>query len=494
MTKQPNLLFIFTDQQAAKTMGAYGNNLIHTPNMDKLAEKSIVFKNAYVSQSVCTPSRSTILTGLYPHTTECTENNIPLHSDTHCFPELGNFVGYKRAYYGKWHLGDEIFTQHGFQEWRSIEDMYRWYYKGRDRTKHSTYHKFLIKNGFKPNITSEDGFQEFSREFSAHLPEEFSKPAYLSREASRFIKENRNNPFILYVNFLEPHPPLSSPRDGQYNPKDIPLPASFHHKLTKNQHFKAHLYRRALYEQFIIGAGPLKTENDWRHIIASYWGLVSLVDTHLGTILNTLDECGLTDNTIIVYTSDHGDMMGSHQLLAKCVMFEEAVKVPLLLKIPGLRSNGKHVDNLISQIDLVPTLLEAMDQSIPQHLQGFSWLPFLQGKKALSEQNVFVQWNGYDGPRGNFKGFHILDYWKGMASENKIIDALGDPVRTIITPDGWKYNFSPRGWNELYNLNIDPYEITNLVEETKYTGLIKELRTKIFQWQERTSDTLKLPD
>ncbi|MGM0494441.1 MAG: sulfatase family protein, partial [Armatimonadota bacterium] len=126
--RRPNLLFLYTDEQAAKTMSAYGNDHIETPNLDRLADGSIVFENTYVTQPVCTPSRSSLLTGLYPHSSGCTANNVPLPQDVECLPELADFSDYRTAHMGKWHLGDEIFAQHGFDEWVSIEDGYRQYY------------------------------------------------------------------------------------------------------------------------------------------------------------------------------------------------------------------------------------------------------------------------------------------------------------------------------------------------------------------------------
>jgi arylsulfatase A-like enzyme len=177
--KQPNLLFIFTDEQACHTMKAYGNSKINTPNFNKFADSSIVFENAYVTQAVCTPSRSSIMTGLYPHTNGCTENNIPLKKETKCFPELADFSHYQKAYFGKWHLGDEIFSQHGFDEWVGIEDAYFPFYSAdKDKKERSSYHHWLVNKGIKPDIIHEDGSSTFSRDFTARLKEELTKPFF----------------------------------------------------------------------------------------------------------------------------------------------------------------------------------------------------------------------------------------------------------------------------------------------------------------------------
>ncbi|MEK7995669.1 MAG: sulfatase-like hydrolase/transferase, partial [Planctomycetota bacterium] len=181
---KPNLLFIWTDEQRADTMAAYGNNRIHTPNLNKLAAGSVVFKNAYVTQPVCTPNRSAVMTGLWPHTTGCTKNNVPLPAGVPCLPELLDDADYRTAYMGKWHLGDELFAQHGFEEWVSIEDGYgSGYSEGRDRNARSDYHHFLIEHGYQP-----DGGGKFSRAFAARRPIEHCKPKFLEVRACDFLR------------------------------------------------------------------------------------------------------------------------------------------------------------------------------------------------------------------------------------------------------------------------------------------------------------------
>ena len=285
--KRPNLLFIYTDEQAFTTLAAYGNSQIEMPNLNRLAAQSVIFDQAYVTQPVCTPSRSTLLTGLYPHTNGCVHNNVALAPETPCLPEMLS-GDYTTAHFGKWHLGDEPYAQHGFQEWVGIEDGYTHRCsEGRDKSILSGYHHFLIENGFTPR----DG-KTFGRGEAARLPEEFGKPAFLAREASRFLHKNRDNPFVLYVNFLEPHMPFFGPRDNQYDPAEIPLPPNFDALPGERQSLKT----RALVEGFREQgcSVPLRTNDHWRRLIANYWGLCSLVDMHVGTILDTVVTFGAT--------------------------------------------------------------------------------------------------------------------------------------------------------------------------------------------------------
>lgn len=484
---RPNLLFIFTDEQRADTLAAYGNRKIQMPNLNRLARQSVVFERAYCTQPVCTPSRSSLMTGLYPHTTGCTGNNIPLPRALPCLPEMIESGRYATGYHGKWHLGDEIFAQHGFEEWVGIEDGYRhWYSRGRDRDARSAYHHFLKANGFTPTPSN-----VFPRDFACRIPEPFGKPAFLAREASRFIRQHRRHPFILYVNFLEPHMPFFSPRNDQYDPRDVTLPRNFNRPPTPSQHLKARLMKEGYYEHGHSGY-PLRTEAEWRRMIANYWGLNSLVDTHVGAILKTLDDCGLTDNTIVVFTSDHGDMMGSHRLIAKCVMFEEAIRVPLLIKLPGQRRQ-RRMRHAVSQIDLVPTLLDLMGQPIPSRLQGVSRKAELEGARGRGAQDVFVEWSGTEtGILERYEDERMPERLARLATRAQFRKAVRDPMRTIVTPDGWKFTWSRMGQHELYNLRADPWEMKNLAARKDMKPRLRELTSRIRAWQVRMRDKMEM--
>ena len=464
-------------------MAAYGNTRIQTPNLNRLAGQSVVFDRAYVTQPVCTPSRSSIMTGLWPHTNGCTANNVPLPADCLCLNEMLRDK-YVSAYHGKWHLGDEVFRQHRFDEWRSIEDMYIPHYsEGRDGNARSDYHHFLVESGCQPG----EG-DVFNRGETARYPEEFSKPAFLAREASRFIRENKRRPFCLFVNFLEPHMPFFGPRDDQHDPAEVSLPANLENPPTEHQPLKARAFAQAYYERGHRGL-PLRTEADWRRMVANYWGLCSLVDTYVGRILETLDDCGLADSTIVVYTSDHGDMMGSHRLLAKCVMFEEAVRVPLSVRLPG-QTVTRRVRGPVSQIDLVPTLLDLMGQPVPDHLQGRS-LRLCVDSGAGPEHDVFIEWNGANsGIVGESKDrLRIPEGLAGRITQEQLAAAVTDPVRTIMTQDGWKYNHSIIGEDELYDLNSDAVETVNLASRAEHASRTQASRDRIRLWQEQTGDT-----
>jgi hypothetical protein len=188
-------------------------------------------------------------------------------------------------------------------------------------------------------------------------------------------------------------------------------------------------------------------------------------------------------------------MMGSHRLLAKCTQFEEAATVPLLVRIPGIADDGRHVAEPVSQVDIVPTILEAAGQAVPEGLQGCSWVPYLRGDEpALPEGDVIYEWQGFNNGFGDVVGgVSILPVWRDMATAEEIQAAFGDPVRTVVTPEGWKLNWSTIGEDELYNLHDDPLEMRNLFGVPGHEQIIADLRGRIRRWQERTQDTVALP-
>jgi arylsulfatase A-like enzyme len=365
--------------------------------------------------------------------------------------------GYRTAYMGKWHLGDEVFGQHGFEEWVSIEDMYwKRYTKVRDKEHAvSDYHKYLIDHGYKPEGRT------FSRRFASGLEMEQTKPKFLERRVCDFLRRHRGEPFILYVNFLEPHMPFTGPFDKAYDPATVDVPANFDDPLEENE---PEVYRRFRTE---VRAQYGTEERHFRELIAKYWGLVTQVDMCVGGILDTLEELGLADNTIVVYTSDHGDMMGAHGMVTKGVMYEEAVKVPWLMCVPWLGKSQRVIERPVSHIDLMPTLVELMGIKGGTHLQGQSLVPLMQGSGVV-ESHVFIEWN--------------VARWGG----------LDVPVRTVVSPDGWKLSLFKGDKNQLFNLNEDPGETTNLFDSGKHDDVIERLTARIRKWQKKTNDPLKL--
>lgn len=452
---KPNLLVLWTDQQRADTMAAYGNYRYRVPALNWLAAESVVFDRCYVTQPVCTPSRSSVLTGLWPHRNGCVRNNIPLQPETRTLPELLGDSAYRTAYMGKWHLGDELFAQHGFRHWVSIEDIYNRYFSpGRDRSARSSYHHFLLRLGYQP-----DSSGSFSRRFATTLPVEHSKPSFLAQEAVRFILEHRAEPWILYVNTLEPHTPFSSVLNDLHSEQETPLPPNYP-GIPEGPEPRSYQDRR---KKFAAGGEgfDLQRPEGWRRMQRNYAGLCSLVDQAFARILWALEVSGQAENTIVVHTSDHGEMMGSHSLMAKSVMYEEAVRVPLLLRAPFAQARPQRIEHPVSHIDLVPTLLELMGARDPG-LDGRSLSGLLRGDRP--PEDVFIQWTA-DPAEGGPNG------------------------RTVITPDGWKLVLHDADVSMLFDRRRDPFEMRNLYPHPE----ARRLSVRIREWQKRTGDRLSLP-
>ncbi len=488
--ENPNLVFIFSDQQRADTMAAYGNQWIDTPAMNRLAESGSVVENCYVSSPICTPSRSTIMTGTWPHLNGAYKNNVPLPQ------EVDTIVDhipdrYHKAYFGKWHLGDENSKRRGFDEWHPIEDGYRvWSTQSEYNDIFSPYHHYLIEQGYEPD-SEVAGRRVFSRPFAHRLPAEHTKASYLGSEVSRFIDRNRERPFALYVNFLEPHFPYAGPLNDRYDPESIPESPVFMQDPPGDASMMAQLmaaqYKTGEDRMAPNAARELRGEEvspigqeeaDLREIQARYFGLVTLLDCAIGKILDAIEKAGISDNTIVVFTSEHGDQLGDHGILHKMVMYEETVKVPMLIKVPWLpkiRIAGRY-----SHIDTVPTLLDLMGFDIPDSLPGESRAEVIAGSAEL-DSDAIIAWHG----RG-------LD---GLTLPMSPLELQRDiPHRVIVAADGWKLNLAVGDYCELYDLNTDPYEQKNLFYRGDYGEKAVEMARKIRAWQDVNDDRVPLPD
>src|SRR5947199_5039648 len=324
---------------------------------------------------------------------------------------------YHTAYLGKWHLGKEGPGGRGFQEWISTEPR-------------GDYTNFLISTGVTPD--KEDG--RFSELAVSNLPLELSRPKFLEMHACECIEKHRGEPLSLIVAFVEPHSPYNGPFNDEHPLNEIDLDVTATLPETDNiplryrlmrewQQAEAILDRERLPTQLFFGITP----EEYRSIKQRYLGLVTLVDQSVGAILQCLARFGLTDHTIVIHTSDHGDSLGAHHLFGKETMFEEAARVPWLIRLPG-QTRSKTISQPVSHIDFVPTLLDLL--GAPNHPQcaGKSLLPLIQNE-TMSPDTVFLQWSPN---RTKIK--------KGtkLARRQMIRRAVDESTRTAVSPDGWK--------------------------------------------------------
>ena len=469
--RRPNLIVFLTDQQRADTIVGEASRTVHAPSLRKLVSESVIFERAYVTHPLCVPSRASLLTGMWPHQTGCTKNGVSLDPRFPTFAELIGDDSYHPAYMGKWQLGDEAKQQRGFRDWISTEGV-------------GDYSRFLNSKGYTPDKPN----GSFSERLISQLPLDISKPRFLEEHACEFIEKHRLDPFVLFVSFVEPHSPYNGPLNLEHTLEDVELDATavapandnlpLRYKLMREwQQAEAVLDRKRLPNLFFFGV----TQDEYRAMKQRYLGLITMVDRSIGGILSCLERAELLDKTIIIHTSDHGDMLGAHHLFGKEVMFEEAVRVPYLVRLPGQRQ-GLRVVQPVSHIDFLPTLLDLLGELKRNQCAGNSLAPLLRGE-SMPPGNVFLEWSP-----NRFKVMKGTE----LAPRRTIKRAMNESTRAVISAGGWKLCLRDQDLNELYNLEADPNEAHNLYYQPDYRAIIEQGRRDILSWQRTTGDTLKL--
>jgi len=449
-----------TDQQRRDSIGAYGNPFVKTPNLDRLAEGGVRFNRCYIATSPCSPSRASLLTGLYAHTHGIVVNGIVLPESV---PSLGNTLkaaGYRTAWVGKWHLGPTDSPKHGFTD--------KWVNHGKD------YRDYLERVGLQTFTEGARGkvLPRGVRYGHSDIPEEHCLETFLAREAVAFLEEAGSQPFCLALSFRAPHTPVAPPEpwDKMYSRERVSLPVNLHEDMrnkplrqrrlrTGRQDSSSHAARR--WEGVTFPKSRVLaewTEEEWREIIALYCGLISYVDKWTGRVLDTLDSLGLAENTIVLFTTDHGDMMGNHGLIHKDgYTYDETMRVPLIIRYPPLIRPGTATDALVSNVDILPTLLEMMGVKVSHGVQGRSFLPVLEGEAQSHRDATFME--------------------------------IARGIKAVRT-ERWKYtaNWRPRDLDELYDMKDDPLELQNLATDPENAKVCNELRKRILSWMGETKD------
>lgn len=474
-----NVLVLFTDQQQRGTLGAYGNTTVCTPNLDKFAQQATVFDGGICPQPLCVPSRCSMWSGVYPHTHGVPANYNPLPRRFHTLGDMVVDHGVRTGYLGKWHLGHEVLPQRGFEQfYKAVDDNYT---KPGDRAFYglSGYGQWLVEHGIEPNRHDPPGFPpSFTREYTATLGEELSKPAFIAEQACKFLEGRKDEPFLLACGFLEPHNPYTGPFDAMHDISEIELPDNFH-----TDPLDGWPARNAAFQQWACtrdhqGDSGFGTEDEWRGVIARYYGLCHLMDKYVGKILDKLDELGLADDTMVIFTSDHGDMMASHGMIMKGLMFEESMGVPLMVRVPGV-DGGRRVAETVSLMHVVPTALDAMGIDKPAQVAEDSILPLIRGQRDENPDTPqFCEWNGM------LQAMH--------RKHADIFDDVKDHSIRSIRTARWKLNVNLADRSELYDLQNDPGEMINLIDDTGHRDVVDDLYGQMCAWQRRTDDPLAL--
>ncbi|MSU25162.1 MAG: hypothetical protein EXS32_15250 [Opitutus sp.] len=481
ISRPPNVLFIMTDQQRWDCLGANGNALIQTPHLDRLAARSANFAHAYVQSPVCVPSRVSFFTGRYAHAHKNRVNYTPLDPAETLLQARLKAAGYRTAAVGKLHYfpptveearrtGFDVVELHDgvsatdrwsdYVKWRQLHD-----------PKKGTYYRALAKDiapGKNP--------------FRAAIAAEFSDTAWVGARTRHHLEElaRTGQPFFLHASFWKPHAPFEvcAPYDAQYDGVKIPLP----------EQVSAADVRRLLPEplqKLALRNGKSEAAVDREQvqwIYRSYYGAVSHVDHEIGEILATLERTGQAANTLIIFSTDHGDQLLEHGIMGKNCFFESSVHVPLLVSLPGRVQPGRYAE-LVEAVDVLPTLLELLGLSEPREVQGRSFAPLIapmgrryEPRDAVFSENII--------PEVITGGRLDLPFEKG-----KGVDGVRHPDAKMVRTARWKYNYYPEGFAELYDLQTDPGERVNLAGRAEAHAVEAEMKDRLLRWLTTASET-----
>lgn len=460
--ERPNILWLCTDQQRYDTVRALGNSKINTPNIDRLIGEGVAFERAYCQSPVCTPSRASFLTGRYARTSRCRQNGQAMPPDEILVSKLFADAGYRCGLAGKLHLAS---CSEGKVETR-IDDGYHdfhWSHHPQPDWPENAYTQWLTSKG----KTWEELYGGPSTNYVKHgIPAEHHQTTWCAEKTIEFLTENQGSPWFFSFNCFAPHHPFDPPAEylERYDPDEMPLPKIGPGDPNTKPHFQQLDSEWAHNSPGEFHTGAM-TDQDRREVCAAYYAMCEHIDDEVGRILTALDETGQRDNTIVIFMSDHGEMLGDHGIYYKGPHFyEEAVRVPLVLRWPGQFKEGHRVTGFTELLDLAPTFLDAAGIEIPSRMQGHSLLPQLRGERADTDRE-----------------FVFSEYYNAWTHS----DAYGTMLRTdtakIVVYHG-------TGEGELYDLEADPDEFTNLWGNPDYADLQLQMMQKCFDASVFTMD------
>ena len=527
-TRRPNFLFFITDQQRADHLGCYGNTIVKTPNIDALAARGAAFDRFYVASAICMPNRSTIMTGRMPSSHGVRHNGIPLSLDAVTFADLLRESGYFTALIGKSHLQNMTDNPPGIkpraapanfaappaalsEARRAAGDGYdqespaRW----RDKragplrlpfygfssvdliTEHgdvagADYPYWLRDQGLDPALVTGHANalnapdRVLEEAWRSAVPEDSSTTSYVVEHARARLRNcalNREQPFFLYCAFPDPHHPWTPPGKywDMYKPEDMPLPASWQQSRETLPPHVRHLWDERDAGRARKGTPALYacTEQEAREALALTYGSISHIDDGIGRVLAELSLLELAEDTIVVFTTDHGDYMGEHQLLLKGpVHYQSLIRAPFIWAEPGARPGVRHA-SLAGSVDIAATILERARIAPFNGMQGESLLSAISGTGAAPQRNSVVVEE--EGQR----------VYMGFPQRVR--------MRTLVTATHRMSVYADVTWGELYDLREDPHEMRNLWDAPEATALKGELTLELARRQIELAETSPHP-
>ncbi|MFP4581520.1 MAG: sulfatase [Candidatus Sumerlaeia bacterium] len=481
--RKPNVLIIMTDQHRADFMNCAGWDHVATPNIDRIASNGVRMERAYCPYPVCVASRMSMLTGLYSHTTGAITNEDRLdwryRTMAHHFGENGYLTGL----IGKMHFLDA--HNHGFEYYLSVNDwlMYlgpKAQHYANEIASHPLSRNFtrtvfdhgagfpdvvdLWEDDHSPwvgNVTESD-----YKLMASELDLDDQLDTFIARESIKFMERYREQPFMLVTSFMKPHTPLFAPREfaEMFPPESIELPEP-----GPRETYPEHIQRRI--ERMLD-----QPEYQRKAHSAGYLACLAFADHCVGQVLDALDRLDLADDTIVVYTSDHGEMHGDHGLWQKFCLFEQAVRVPLIVSYPKQLPQGEVTRALTEQFGLYPTLIEMTGIEEPRTTALVDFPGAVPRMEAQSFADVLKNPDA-EGPAAAF-------------SEHGL---RGGIPQYMIRTDRYKYIYNHGALHELYDLETDPQEYYNLIENPTYIRVAEELRAQLVEWYDPEKSPF-LPD
>jgi choline-sulfatase len=420
-TRSPSILILVGDDHAAGTMGIDGDPRRATPHLDRLAHQGVRFSRAFCNAPLCTPSRQSFITGRYPHAVGVTELLTPLPDSAVTLGDWLSGLGYATGAIGKMHFNSP--AHHGFRERLDTED---WF----DALIHGRLGAANPVRPFRPFVDPVRVWLNADNRDSGE-PESAMEATYFADQAAAFFDRHRDEPFLLVVGFHEPHSPFTFPQEfaGRYSPADFTVPPM----TGRDRREQPRIFHEL-------------SPADVRGIQAAYFHSLAYMDHEAGRILDALDASGLADDTIVVYLGDNGYLLGQHGRFEKNVLYEPAVRVPLLVRWPGHLPAGRAVPDMVELVDLVPTLLDLAGQPSPPDLHGRSLVALLKGDPgARGRETVFSEYL----PSG--EAMIRSDRYKLIVGSGR---KTSDPFHSAHDPTG--------PYERLFDLAADPGETTDL--------------------------------
>ncbi|MCB1230632.1 MAG: sulfatase [Verrucomicrobiae bacterium] len=451
--KQPNILVILTDDHRYDALGFLGHPFLKTPNLDRIAREGIHFANAFVTTSLCSPSRASILTGLYAHNHGVVDNYNPLPKGLTFFPEYLQKAGYETAFIGKWHMGGEVDDpQPGFDHWISFKGQGVYF---------DDPAKGKVKGRFVPQAINSGYNIDGDRK---------SQDGYITDELSQYgldwlRQRSGEKPWLLYLSHKAVHADFIPANRHAYQYENEPwqqpkswfeLPDQFHDvpMWVKNQRNSRHGVQFAYY-----------TNLDLATYYRRYCETLLAVDETTGDLLAELEKRGELDDTIVLYLGDNGFQFGEHGLIDKRCAYEESMRIPMLMRAPMFSKGGRTVEEVVANIDIAPTLLEAAGLPVPDHMDGRSFLPLVKGEPD-------VKWRDY---------LLYEYYWERNYPQTPTMHALrGDRFKYVRYQGIWDVD-------ELYDLKADEKETHNLINDPEYADTVTKLNARLFEILEETN-------